>query len=193
MLPSVVAGFRAGVTERRLRGAAGSRVGDSYELCSPCESANEHCRNLLPVPESPRLDAAYGVKFPKTAAKITDDLDQSERCVSSSSRTRAPAAGPSFCPAAPQIISARDIRAERHRERVYYRAMRLFHRRASKRRDKGEAQLVQERTSPANAGGAEAAGQHRPAEARPDPDQPGWGRTIGQAISKAREESASQE
>jgi hypothetical protein len=35
--------------------------------------------------------------------------------------------------------------------------------------------------------------QRRLAETRPDPDQPGWGRTIGQAISKAREESSSQE
>jgi hypothetical protein len=70
--------------------------------------------------------------------------------------------------------------------------MRLFHRKASKRRDKAEAQLVQEQTSAANAE-PEAARQHRLAEARPDPDQPGWGRTIGQAISKAREENAGQE
>jgi hypothetical protein len=70
--------------------------------------------------------------------------------------------------------------------------MRLFHRTASKRPDKAEAQLIQEQTSASNAE-AETARQHRPAEARPDPDQPGWGRTIGQAISKAREDSASQE
>lgn len=31
------------------------------------------------------------------------------------------------------------------------------------------------------------------AEARPDPDQPGWGRTIGQQIGKAREDRACQE
>ena len=70
--------------------------------------------------------------------------------------------------------------------------MRFFHRRASKRPDKAEIQMVQEQTSAANAE-AETPRQHGLAEARPDPDQPGWGRTIGQAISKAREDSASQE
>jgi hypothetical protein len=71
---------------------------------------------------------------------------------------------------------------------VYYRAMRLFRRRASKKQGKAEVQLLEQQTS------AEAAAvpQRRLAEARPDPDQPGWGRTIGQAISKAREESSSQ-
>ena len=82
--------------------------------------------------------------------------------------------------------------ARKDTARVYYHAMRLFRRRASKRPDKAEVQLVQEPTSAAKAG-AETARQHRAAEARPDPDQPGWGRTIGQAISKPREDSANQE
>lgn len=72
--------------------------------------------------------------------------------------------------------------------RVYYRAMRFFRRRASKKQGEAEAQLVEEPTS-AEAG---AVPQRRLAETRPDPDQPGWGRTIGQAISKAREESSGQ-
>ena len=94
-------------------------------------------------------------------------------------------------PVLPDHLGARRSGGKKRRG-VYYRAMRLFDRRASKRRDKAEAHLIQEQTSAANAE-AQAARQHRPAEARPDPDQPGWGRTIGQAISKAREESASQE
>jgi hypothetical protein len=97
--------------------------------------------------------------------------------------------------------------------------MRLFHRRASKRLDKAEATLVEQPASaaqpaaapvqpqatvaqpaaapvqqPASAAQSEAdvTRQHRLAEGRPDPDQPGWGRTIGQAISKARQENGSQ-
>jgi hypothetical protein len=40
---------------------------------------------------------------------------------------------------------------------------------------------------------AAAAPRETTAEARPDPDRPGWGRSLGQQISKGRDEPASQE
>jgi hypothetical protein len=84
---------------------------------------------------------------------------------------------------------------------VYDRAMGLFRSRASKRREKA-AKLLDEQTRAAKlldeqtrAAKAQAAGARREvtAEARPDPDQPGWGRTTGQAIGRAREDHASQD
>jgi hypothetical protein len=69
--------------------------------------------------------------------------------------------------------------------------MGLFRSRASKKREKA-AKLLEEQTRAAK---AQAVGARREvtAEARPNPDQPGWGRTTGQAIGKAREDRASQE
>ncbi len=65
--------------------------------------------------------------------------------------------------------------------------MGLFRNRASKKREKA-AKLLEEQTSAVN---AQREGERREvtAEARPNPDEPGWGRTIG----KAREDRASQE
>jgi hypothetical protein len=69
--------------------------------------------------------------------------------------------------------------------------MGLFRSRASKKLEKA-AKLLEEQ---ARAAKAQEMGARREvtAEARPNPDQPGWGRIIGQAIGKAREDRASQE
>src|SRR5215475_10117089 len=40
---------------------------------------------------------------------------------------------------------------------------------------------------------AEAARREVTAETRPDPDQPGWGRSLGQAIGKPREDRATRD
>lgn len=69
--------------------------------------------------------------------------------------------------------------------------MGFFRRRAMKNREKAAAELL-------TAGGDRRvqAGAARPevtAEARPNPDQPGWGRVIGQEIGRAREDRASQQ
>jgi hypothetical protein len=75
---------------------------------------------------------------------------------------------------------------------VYDHTMSLFRRRAKKNREKAAAGLLTEQTSTAEAQ-AEAARPEVTAEARPNPDQPGWGRIIGQEIGRSREEHASQE
>jgi hypothetical protein len=69
--------------------------------------------------------------------------------------------------------------------------MGLFRSRARKNREKAAAELLKEQTRTVEAP-AEAARREVTAETRPDPDQPGWGRTIGQAIGKAREDRAGQ-
>jgi hypothetical protein len=69
--------------------------------------------------------------------------------------------------------------------------MGLFRRKAKK--DRGTAaELLKEQSRTAKAQ-TEVAPREATAEARPNPDQPGWGETIGQQIGKAREERASQE
>ena len=70
--------------------------------------------------------------------------------------------------------------------------MGLFRSRARKNREKVAAELLKEQTRTVKAQG-EVARREVTAEARPNPDQPGWGRTIGQEIGKAREDRASQE
>lgn len=70
--------------------------------------------------------------------------------------------------------------------------MGLFRRRAKKNREKAAAGLLREQSTTARAQ-TEVAPREAAAEARPDPDQPGWGETIGQQIGKARGERASQE
>jgi hypothetical protein len=69
--------------------------------------------------------------------------------------------------------------------------MGLFRRWAKKNRENAAAELLNEQST-AKAQ-TEAAPREATAEARPNPDQPGWGETIGQQIGKAREERASQE
>jgi hypothetical protein len=70
--------------------------------------------------------------------------------------------------------------------------MGLFRSRASKKREKEAAKLQEEQSRAATAQ-AEVPRQAVIAEARPNPDQPGWGRTTGQTIGKAREDRASKE
>jgi hypothetical protein len=69
--------------------------------------------------------------------------------------------------------------------------MGLF-RRAKKKREKAVAELPGEPARTAKAQ-AEVARREVTAEARPNPDEPGWGQAIGQQIGKAREERTSQE
>jgi hypothetical protein len=70
--------------------------------------------------------------------------------------------------------------------------MGLFRSRARQKREKAAAKLLEEQTRAAQAQ-ADVARREVTAEARPNPDQPGWGRTTGQAISNAREDRASQD
>jgi hypothetical protein len=74
---------------------------------------------------------------------------------------------------------------------VYHRAMGLFRSRAGKKREK-TAKLLEEQTRAAKVQAA-VGRREVTAEARPNPDQPGWGQTIGQAIGKAREDRVSRE
>jgi hypothetical protein len=53
--------------------------------------------------------------------------------------------------------------------------------------DEKEARLPEEETG-ARTALAESARREVTAEARPNPDQPGWGRIAGQAIGKSRED-----
>ena len=69
--------------------------------------------------------------------------------------------------------------------------MGLFRRRDKKNRENAEAGLLKEQTSAAEAQ-AEAARPEVTTEARPNPDQPGWGRILGEEIGRARENRASQ-
>ena len=69
--------------------------------------------------------------------------------------------------------------------------MGLFRRRAKK--DRGTAaELLKEQSRTAKAP-IDVSPPEATAEVRPNPDQPGWGETIGRQIGKAREERASQE
>jgi hypothetical protein len=82
---------------------------------------------------------------------------------------------------------------------VYHRAMGLFRIRIRRSREKAAARLPEEREGEGTAQAdtaaregegtaqADTAAREVTAEARPDPDQPGWGRIAGQAIGKSRE------
>ena len=63
--------------------------------------------------------------------------------------------------------------------------MGLFRNRARKKREQAAPGLVAEQTTPVMTE-PEVARREVTAEARPNPDQPGWGRTLGQQIGKAR-------
>ena len=71
---------------------------------------------------------------------------------------------------------------------VYDHTMSLFRRRAKKNREEAAAGLLKEQART-----AEAARPEVTAEARPNPDQPGWGRIVGQEIGRSHEEYASRE
>ena len=68
----------------------------------------------------------------------------------------------------------------------------LFRGRASKDREETAAGLLKEQARTVTAQ-AEVARREVKLEARPNPDSPGWGRTVGQEIGKAHEDRASQE
>jgi hypothetical protein len=70
--------------------------------------------------------------------------------------------------------------------------MGLFRSRARKNREKAADGLLDERAKTVTAE-AEVARREVTAEARPDPDRPGWGRSIGLEIGKARGDRASQD
>jgi hypothetical protein len=70
--------------------------------------------------------------------------------------------------------------------------MGLFRSRARKKREKAAAELLKEQTRTVKAQ-REVARREVTAEARPNPDKPGWGQAIGQEIGKARGDRASQE
>jgi hypothetical protein len=66
--------------------------------------------------------------------------------------------------------------------------MGLFRSRNKKIREKVLTELLPTEQTRAVTAQAEAARREVTAEARPNPDQPGWGRTLGQQIGKARED-----
>jgi hypothetical protein len=70
--------------------------------------------------------------------------------------------------------------------------MGLFRSRGKKTREKVVAELVLTQQASAVTAQAEAEAERREvtAEARPNPDLPGWGRTLGQQIGRAREDRA---
>ena len=68
----------------------------------------------------------------------------------------------------------------------------LFGGRARKDREETAALLLNEQAKTVKAQ-EEVARREVKLEARPNPDSPGWGRTVGQEIGKARENRASQE
>jgi hypothetical protein len=75
---------------------------------------------------------------------------------------------------------------------LFRSAMGLFRSRATKNREKAPAEPLKEQTRTVTAQ-AEVARREVKSEARPNPDIPGWGQTIGQEIGQAREDRASQE
>jgi hypothetical protein len=75
---------------------------------------------------------------------------------------------------------------------LFRSAMGLFRSRAGENREKAAAELPKEQTRTVKAQ-PEVARREAMHEARPNPDKPGWGRTIGQEIGKAPEDRASQE
>jgi hypothetical protein len=70
--------------------------------------------------------------------------------------------------------------------------MGLFHRRAKKNREKAAAELLKGQSTTAEAQ-TKVAPREAAGEARPNPDQPGWGEAIGQQIGKTHQERAGQE
>jgi hypothetical protein len=74
---------------------------------------------------------------------------------------------------------------------LFRSAVGLFRGRARKDREEA-AGLLKEQARTATAQ-AQVARREVKLEARPNPDNPGWGQTVGQEIGKAREDRASQE
>jgi hypothetical protein len=77
-------------------------------------------------------------------------------------------------------------------KRAYDHSMGLFRGRAKKNRDKATAEFLKEHTGTVNAG-PESARRELKREARPNPDEPGWGQTMGLDITRLSRDRASQE
>ena len=75
---------------------------------------------------------------------------------------------------------------------LFRSAVGLFRGRARKDREEAAAGLLQEQDRTVKAQ-AEVAGREVKLEERPNPDNPGWGRAVGQEIGKARQDRAGQE
>ena len=75
---------------------------------------------------------------------------------------------------------------------LFRSAMGLFRSGAKKDPEKAAAEPLKEQSRAVTAQ-AEVARREVKSEARPNPDVPGWGQTIGQEIGKAREDRASHE
>jgi hypothetical protein len=75
---------------------------------------------------------------------------------------------------------------------LFRSAVGLFRGRAGKDSEEAAAGLLTEQARTVKAQ-AEVARPEVKFEARPNPDNPGWGRTVGQEIGKAPEDRASQE
>lgn len=75
--------------------------------------------------------------------------------------------------------------------------MGLFRSKARKNREKAADGLLEEQTTTVTAQAvtaqAEVSRREVTAESRPDPDRPGWGRTIGLEIGKARGDRGGQD
>ena len=69
--------------------------------------------------------------------------------------------------------------------------MGLFRSRTRKKREKAAAELLTEQARTVQAQPDDAR-REVTAEARPNPDQPGWGQTIGQEIGRARQDRTNQ-
>jgi len=74
---------------------------------------------------------------------------------------------------------------------LFRSAVGLFRGRATKDREEA-AEPLKEQARTVEAPAEVVRGEVK-FEARPNPDNPGWGRTVGQEIGKAREDRASQE
>jgi hypothetical protein len=75
---------------------------------------------------------------------------------------------------------------------LFRSAVGLFRGRARKDREEAAAGLLKEQARTVKAPAEVARGEVK-FEARPNPDNPGWGRAVGQEMGKAREDRASQE
>ena len=75
---------------------------------------------------------------------------------------------------------------------LFRSAVGLFRGRARKDREEAAAELPKEQAETVKAPAEVARGEVK-FEERPNPDNPGWGRTVGQEIGKAREDRPSQE
>jgi len=93
----------------------------------------------------------------------------------------------------PRRAAVEDLRGVHHlsESAVYHRTVGLFRRRTTKNRETATVDALKEQTRTAEAA-VEVARREVTAEERPNPDQPGWGMTIGQQLGRGREDRPSQ-